>query len=30
VRFDFGSEPLAFQWAQSLRQLLLRHFDTAV
>jgi putative peptide zinc metalloprotease protein len=30
VRFDFGSEPLAFQWAQSLQQLLLRHFDTAV
>jgi putative peptide zinc metalloprotease protein len=30
VRFDLGSEPLAFQWAQTLRQLLLQHFDTAV
>lgn len=30
VRFDFGSEPLAFQWAQALRQLLLQHFDTTV
>jgi putative peptide zinc metalloprotease protein len=30
VRFDFGDAPLAVQWAQALRQLLLQHFDTAV
>jgi putative peptide zinc metalloprotease protein len=30
VRFDFGSEPLAFQWMHALRQLLLEHFATAV
>jgi putative peptide zinc metalloprotease protein len=30
VRFDFGSAPLALQWAQALRQLLLQHFDTVV
>jgi putative peptide zinc metalloprotease protein len=30
VRFDFGAEPLAFQWARSLGQLLLKHFEKAV
>lgn len=30
VRFDFGMEPLAFQWAHSLSQLLLQHAGGAV
>lgn len=30
VRFDFGLEPLAFQWARSAGQLLLKHFEKAV
>ncbi len=30
VRFDFGAEPLAFQWARSLGQLLLKHFEKSV
>jgi putative peptide zinc metalloprotease protein len=30
VRFDFGAEPLAFQWTRSLGQLLLKHFEKAV
>ncbi len=29
VRFDFGSEPLLFQWTHALRQLLLQHFGAA-
>ena len=28
VRFDYGPEPLAFQWARALAQLFLRRFDT--
>lgn len=30
VRFDLGHAPLALQWTQALRQLLLRHFDGTV
>lgn len=30
VRFDFGAEPLARQWARALGQLLLKHFEKAV
>jgi putative peptide zinc metalloprotease protein len=30
VRFDFGPEPLAFQWAHTLGQILLKHFEKAV
>ena len=30
VRFDFGNEPLAFQWAHALGQLLLKHLEKAV
>jgi putative peptide zinc metalloprotease protein len=30
VRFDFGRAPLAVQWSQSIRQLLLRHFEGVV
>jgi putative peptide zinc metalloprotease protein len=30
VRFDFGPEPLAFQWARAMGQLLLKHFEKAV
>ena len=29
VRFDFGLEPLAFQWARAAGQLLLKHFEKA-
>ena len=30
VRFDFGFEPLALQWARAAGQLLLKHFEKAV
>ena len=30
VRFDFGLEPLALQWARAAGQLLLKHFEKAV
>ena len=29
VRFDFGSEPLVFQWTHALRQMFLQHFGAA-
>lgn len=30
VRFDFGAEPLAFQWSRALGQLFLKHVEKAV
>lgn len=30
VRFDFGAEPLAFQWGRAAGQLLLKHWEKAV